>query len=175
MRATEEHLNGPEHRIAVYPGTFDPVHHGHLDVVRRAAGLFDQLVVAVYDRPAKSLVFTPEERIRLVQASVEAAGLTNVLVEGYSDLTVKFARRRGACAVVRGLRSVADLEYERQLTTMNRYLEPGIETVFLLTSVQFAHLSSSLIKEVAAGGAALEGLVPPPVVEALLIRLQAGR
>jgi pantetheine-phosphate adenylyltransferase len=175
MRATEEHLNGPQHRIAVYPGTFDPVHDGHLDVVRRAACLFDQVVVAVYDRPAKSLVFTPEERIRLFRASVEAAGLTNVAVEGYSDLTVKYARQRGACAVVRGIRGVADFEYEHQLTMMNRHLEPGIETVFLLTSVQFAHLSSSLIKEVAAGGAALEGLVPPPVAEALLARLPAGR
>jgi pantetheine-phosphate adenylyltransferase len=158
-------------QIAIYPGTFDPVHNGHVDIARRAARLFDQLVVAVFDRPAKSLLFGPDERMALFRTSLDGAGASNVVVEGYHDLTVQYARRRGAVAIIRGLRAVADFEYEYQMTTMNRHLEGQVETVFLMTSPEHAFLSSSLIKEVAVGGAALEGLVPPPVAQALQARL----
>jgi pantetheine-phosphate adenylyltransferase len=171
MSASEEHLSsqsdGRPARIAVYPGTFDPVHNGHLDIVRRAARIFDRLVVAVFDRPAKSLLFSPEERMQLFRTSLDAAGVANVEIAGYSGLTVDYARRRGATAIVRGLRAVTDFEYEYQMTSMNRHLRPEIETVFLMTSAEFAYLSATLVKEVAAGGAAVGGLVPPVVADAL--------
>lgn len=179
MSATGRRPNSPAvgrpGRTAVYPGTFDPVHYGHVDIARRAARLFDRVIVAVYDRPAKALLFSPAERIELFRASLDQAGAHDVLVEGYSDLTVHYARERGADAVVRGLRALTDFEYEYQMTTMNRHLQPEVETVFLMTSLEFAYLSSTLIKEVAAGGAALEGLVPPMVAEALTARLGRRR
>jgi pantetheine-phosphate adenylyltransferase len=139
-------------------------------VARRAARLFDQLIVAVYDRPAKSLLFSPDERIELFRSSLDSVGESDILVEAYSGLTVDYARRRGAVAVVRGLRAVTDFEYEYQMTTMNRHLEPRVETVFLMTSLEFVYLSSTIVKEVAAGGARLDGLVPPAVAEALQAR-----
>jgi len=172
---TEDDLSTPtggaRRRIAIYPGSFDPIHNGHVDIVQRAATLFDELVVAVYDRPAKSLLFTPEERIDLVRRSLgeEIAGC-RILAEDYSDLTVQYARARGATAIVRGLRAVTDFEIEYQMTTMNRHLEPDVETVFLMTSLRFAYLSSSLLKEVARGGADIITLVPPVVADALLRR-----
>jgi pantetheine-phosphate adenylyltransferase len=157
-------------RIAIYPGTFDPVHNGHLDVARRGARLFDRLVVAVYDKPAKSLLFSPAERIDLFRASLGSGGDQNIVVEGYSGLTIDYARAKGAVAVVRGLRAITDFEYEYQMTTMNRHLEPSVETVFLMTSLEFAYLSSTIIKEVAASGARLDGLVPAGVADALRAR-----
>jgi pantetheine-phosphate adenylyltransferase len=179
VSATEEDLDsqlgGGPRRIAIYPGTFDPVHNGHIDIAQRAARLFDQVIVAVYDRPAKSLLFSPEERIRLFRESLDAQGADHVVVEGYSELTVNYARRRGADAVVRGLRVITDFDYEYQMTTMNRHLEPSIETVFLMTSLEFAYLSSTLIKQVAAGSAALDGLVPPLVADALEARCRQER
>jgi pantetheine-phosphate adenylyltransferase len=163
-------------RIAIYPGTFDPVHNGHLDIARRAAELFDQVIVAVYDRPAKSLLFSPEERIALARGSI-GEGMENcrIVVEGYSGLTVQYARSRGACAIVRGLRPVNDFASESQMATMNRHLEPDVDTVFLMTTPRFAFLSSSLLKEVAKGGANIEGLVPAAVAEALAHRLGRER
>lgn len=152
-------------RIAVYPGTFDPVHYGHVDITRRAAQLFDEVIVAVLDLPRKPLVFSLEERIQLFRQGVQS--IPNVSVVGYSGLTVEFARQRGASALVRGLRATSDFEYEYQMTTMNRHLRPGLETIFMMTSLQYAYLSSSLIKEVASLGAPLEGLVQPHVAAAL--------
>ena len=167
---------GQRRRIAIYAGTFDPIQNGHVDIAQRASRLFDELIVAVYDRPAKSLLFSPEERIHLVKRSLgkidDGCRLT---VEGFSGLLVHYARSRGATAIVRGLRAVTDFEAEYQMTMMNRQLEPGLETVFLMTSLPFAYLSSSLVKEVAALGADIEGLVPPPVAEALLDRNRPGR
>jgi pantetheine-phosphate adenylyltransferase len=172
---TEDNLStatgGPGRRIAIYAGTFDPVQNGHVDIAQRASRLFDELIVAVYDRPAKSLLFSPEERIDLVRRSLgQVDDGCRLVVEGFSGLLVHYAHSRGATAIVRGLRAVTDFEAEYQMTMMNRQLQPDLETVFLMTSLPFAYLSSSLVKEVAALGADIEGLVPPPVAEALLRR-----
>jgi pantetheine-phosphate adenylyltransferase len=161
----------PGGRVAVYPGTFDPFHNGHLDVARRAAALFDAVIVAVYARPAKRVLFDAEERIALARASLAGVGDGRVRVEGYADLTVQFARSVGACALVRGLRTGVDFDYESGLTAMNRLMVPEVETVFLMTSPLLAHLSATLVKEVARGGAAIDAMVPPPVAEALRRRL----
>jgi pantetheine-phosphate adenylyltransferase len=177
----EDTLSTPSHpparRIAIYPGTFDPMHNGHVDIARRAAGLFDELIIAVVeDRPAKRLMFNAAERIELARASIGAAvdGCT-ITVETFSGLVVQYARSRGARAIVRGLRAVTDFEYEYQMTTMNRYLESGVETVFLMTSLRYAYLSSTLLKEVAGLGADIDELVPAPVAAALADRSDRGR
>lgn len=130
----------------------------------------------MYDRPAKSLLFSPEERIALTRECLgELATCGRVTVEGYSALTVQYARRLGACAIVRGLRPVNDFASESQMATMNRHLEPEVDTVFFMTSPRFAFLSSSLLKEVAKGGANIDGLVPPAVADALVRRLVCGQ
>jgi pantetheine-phosphate adenylyltransferase len=161
-----------EPRVAVYPGAFDPVHLGHTDLARRAAQLFDRLIVAVYDRPEKQLLFSGRERIEMFQQAM--ADLANVEVVGYSGLTIDFARRQGAGYLVRGLRAASDFEYEYQLNSMNRHLAPALETVFLVTAMQHWFLSSSLIKEVAREGARLDGLVSDHVAEALHARLRGA-
>jgi pantetheine-phosphate adenylyltransferase len=161
-----------EPRVAVYPGAFDPVHLGHVDLARRAARLFDRLIVAVYDRPAKQLLFSAPERIAMFQQAT--ADLANVEIAGYSGLTIDFAQRQQAQYLVRGLRAASDFEYEYQLNSMNRHLAPRLETVFLLTAMQHWFLSSSLIKEVAREGACLDGLVPEHVATALHVRLRGA-
>jgi pantetheine-phosphate adenylyltransferase len=152
-------------RVAIYPGTFDPVHLGHLDLARRAARMFDGVLVGVFDRPRKPLVFSPDQRITFFAR--EIADLSNVRVLPYSGLTVEFARAHAAGYLIRGLRTSTDFDYEQQLSQMNRHLAPSIETVYLFTSPAYSFLSSSLIKEVASEGASLKGLVPDFVAEAL--------
>ncbi len=170
------HLPGvPPRRVALYPGTFDPFHNGHLDVTLRAARLFDTVVVAVYERPAKQLLFSAEERVQLVRASLAGVPDSQIVVGAYSDLSVQFARAKGAVAMVRGLRSELDFAYEYQLTAMNRHMAPDVDTVFLVTDPTLSHISATLVKEVAAGGVPIEELVPPPVAEALLRRLEQTR
>ncbi len=152
--------------IAIYAGTFDPLHLGHRDVAQRAAELFDQLIFAVFTGSgSKKPVFTGEERVEL--ARVALADIPNVTVEGFRELTVGFAKRRGARALVKGVRTVADFEFELQQAHMNRALVPEIESVFLMTNPQYVFYSSSLIKEVALAGGDISEMVPTEVAVAL--------
>ena len=153
---------------ALYPGTFDPVHFGHIDIARRASNLFKNLVVAVYDRPAKNLMFTVEERVELAQTALR--DLPNVRVQPYGGLTVEFAREVDAQAIVRGLRVISDFELEYQMALTNRQLAPGIEFVCLMTRQTHAFLSSSIVKEVALLSGDVDGMVPPHVARALEAR-----
>jgi len=155
--------------IAVYPGTFDPITNGHLDIATRAASLFEKIIIGVYDGPAKELLFTTEERIDLVRQSI--AGLPNVDVESYSGLTVDFAKRVGAHTLVRGLRISADFEREFEMALMNRKLFPDCELVCLMANLKYQFLSSSLLKEVASLSGYIDDLVPKPVAAALKKKL----
>ncbi len=152
-------------RIGVYPGSFDPITNGHLDILARSLGIFDQVCLAVARENHKACLFTMAERTELIQESIRDIPATSV--ESFSGLLVDFARDRGACAIIRGLRVVSDFDYEFQLSLMNRRLEPSLESVFLMTSVENSFISSSMIKQVAALGGELSGLVPPHVEQAL--------
>ncbi len=151
--------------IAIYPGSFDPITYGHLDIIRRAAPLFDELIIGVYDRPEKQLLFSTSERVELVKQAV--ADLPNVRVEAYSGLTVDFARRVSAKVMVRGLRMSSDFEREFEMAMMNKKLAPELELICLMASLQYQFLSSSLLKEVAKLGGCLEDFVPAHVARAL--------
>lgn len=151
--------------VAIYPGTFDPIHFGHIDIATRAADIFDELIVAVYDKPAKSLLFTADERVRLAQQAL--AGLPNVRTASYSELTVGFARKIGAQAIVRGLRATYDFEYEYQMALTSRQLAPEVEFICLMTRQDYAFLSSSVLKEIALLGGDVSGMAPPHVASAL--------
>lgn len=152
-------------RTALYPGTFDPIHLGHIDIATRASDLFQSLVVAVYDRPAKDLMFSVEERVSLAETALK--DLPNVSVVPYGGLTVEFARQVGAQAIVRGLRVISDFELEYQMALTNRQLAPEIEFVCLMTRQAHAFLSSSIVKEVALLSGEVEGMVPAHVASAL--------
>jgi pantetheine-phosphate adenylyltransferase len=154
----------------VYPGTFDPITLGHVDLVERAARLFDRLVVAVAANPGKHPMFSLNERVLLVERSV--AHVTNVEVRAFATLLVHFLRERRATVLMRGLRAVSDFEYEFQLASMNRNLAPEIETIFLTPAERYAFISSSLIKEVAALKGDVSAFVPRAVQEALSTRFQ---
>ncbi len=154
-------------RIAVYPGSFDPLTNGHLDIARRAARLFDTLIIAVYAFPDKNLLFSVDERLALWQEVLEAEHLSNVRVEKFSNLTVEFVRSVGGQAIIKGLRSPNDFEAEFQQGLMNRKLAPEIETICLLTNLQQLFVSSSLLKEVARLGGDVTDMLPPAVVRAL--------
>lgn len=156
---------------ALYPGTFDPVHFGHVDIATRASNIFKNVVVAVYDRPAKSLMFTVDERVALARKALQ--DLPNVRVATYGGLTVEFAREVGAQAIVRGLRAISDFELEYQMALTNRQLAPEIELVCLMTRQAHAFISSSIVKEVALLGGDVQGMVPPHVAEALEERRRA--
>jgi pantetheine-phosphate adenylyltransferase len=161
-------------RRAIYPGSFDPVTLGHVDVARRAARLIDEVVVAVYEGQEKlGAFFTPEERMDLVRAVVAEVPEANIVVDSFSGLTVDYARSRDAGVIVRGLRAVSDFEYEFKLAHMNAHLAPGIEVVCLMTSSGHSFISSSLIREVAALGGDIDGLVPAIVGDALRAKLAA--
>ena len=155
---------------ALYPGTFDPITNGHIDVVKRAAQLFDKVVVAVYAGSVKSVMFSKEERVALCNEAL--ASTANVETTAFSGLVVSFAETLGANVMLRGLRAGADFENEFDMALMNKKLAPNLETVFLMTNMEWQFLSSSRIKEVAALGADVSGLVPPHVVKALQAKLQ---
>ena len=150
---------------ALYPGSFDPVTVGHLDITARASRLFDEVVVAVYDTPSKSLLFSTNERVALFEEA--SSHLTNVRVVKYSGLTVRFARDIGAGVIVRGLRSGYDFEYEFEMAFMNSKLEPEVDLVCFMTSQDYVFVSASLLKEVAKLGGDIREMVPPNVAEAL--------
>jgi len=154
---------------AIYPGTFDPVTLGHLDIVTRAARMFDRVVLAVAASPSKKPMFSLDERVDLARHMV--AHLPNVEVVGFSDLMANFARAQQANVLVRGLRAVSDFEYEMQLAHMNHHLLPTLESVFLMPTEGFSFVSSSLVKEVARHGGDVSAFLPPHVLPALLAKL----
>ncbi len=160
-------------RLAVYPGSFDPITRGHEDLIHRGLEIADKVVVAVATQHAKQPLFTIEERIRLVR---QVLGRSRRLdVQTFDGLLVHFARRIGAHLIVRGLRYVSDFEYEYQMALMNRKLAPEIETLFLVPAFDFTYLSSSLVREVARFGGDVSGLVQPAVARALKAKFRAGR
>jgi pantetheine-phosphate adenylyltransferase len=155
-------------RRAIYPGSFDPITLGHLDVARRAAWLFDEVIVAVYEGQEKpGALFTTAERIALAREVAASLPAPNIRVDSFSGLTVAYARAQDAGVIVRGLRAVSDFEYEFKLAHMNDHLAPEIEVVCLMTASGHSFISSSLIREVAALGGDIDGLVPPTVAAAL--------
>jgi pantetheine-phosphate adenylyltransferase len=157
-------------RVAVYPGSFDPLHEGHLDIMRRCRPLFDEVVVAVLENEGKSPLFTVAERVEMLRELLPGHG-EGFRVESFSGLLVQFIDQIGACAIVRGLRALSDFEYEFQMALMNRRLNPRIETVFLTPREEFTFVSSKLVKEVFRLGGDLRGLVPDPVLRRLRERL----
>jgi pantetheine-phosphate adenylyltransferase len=151
--------------VAIYAGTFDPITNGHYDIVKRAANMFDEVIVSVFDTPSKSLLFSTEERIDLCKRSIK--DIPNVEVRQFNGLVADFASGIGADAMVRGLRSITDLDYEVAMVMMNRKLHPDVDTVFLYTSLEYQFVSSSLIKEVIQYGGDINSLVPEHVSAAL--------
>lgn len=155
--------------IAAYSGTFDPITYGHYDIIQRAAHMFPRLIVAVGLNPSKNPRFDLDERVTLIRDVVKK--LPNVEVKGFSGLVVNFARDNGITVLVRGVRTVGDVDYEKQMAVMNRDLYPDLDTVMLAPSPEYAHLSSSLVRELAALGAPVEKLVPAAVIPALRERI----
>jgi pantetheine-phosphate adenylyltransferase len=161
----------PDNRIAVCPGTFDPITNGHLDVIGRASAMYDQVIVSVVNLPWRkgNTVFTTEERVQFVKNATGDLG--NISVEPFSILLVEFARERGAMAIVKGLRAISDFEYELELNQLNRTQAPEIESVYLMASAKYSFLSSSGVKELATFGGDIDDLVPSEVAAALKERL----
>jgi pantetheine-phosphate adenylyltransferase len=157
---------------ALYPGSFDPVTNGHLDILQRASLLFDEVLVAVADNHSKQVLFSPHERVTLLQEAT--AFLPNVRVTSFQGLLVDFARNQGARAIIRGLRAVSDFEFEFQMALMNRSLEPKLETLFLMSSEEYTYLSSRMVKEVSRLGGEIGRFVPDCVNAALQARFAPG-
>jgi len=155
---------------AVYPGSFDPITNGHLDVIGRAAGVFDRVVVGVLANPRKQPLLATDERVAVIRAALLQSGVAGddrIAVDTFDGLTVDFCRRVGAGFIVRGLRAISDFETEMQLAHNNRRLAPGVDTVFFMTAVEHGYVSSSLVKEIATFGGDVTGMVPAAAVEAL--------
>ena len=159
--------------IALYPGTFDPVTNGHVDIATRAASLFERLIVAVYDAPPKRLLFDTEERVEMFRKAVPEA--PNIEVVPYSGLTVQYAKDRNAEVIVRGLRASSDFEYEFEMAMMNRKLEPDVDVVCMMTRLEYQFLSASLLKEVCELGGQVSSLVPKHVEAALKEKMRGRR
>jgi len=159
-------------RVAVFPGSFDPLTNGHIDIIRRGAKLFDRIIVAVLTNAAKTPLFSVEERLAIIRENFRDT--PNVEADSFDGLVVDYARRKGATVLVRGLRGISDFEYELQMAQMNRHLDPAIETVFMMPAEQYTYVSSRLMKEVMALGGSITGLVPPGV-EKRLGEMKKGR
>ena len=151
--------------IAVYPGTFDPVHYGHIDIAKRAAEIFGKVVVGVYDRPRKSLMFSLDDRLAMMRESLQ--GVPGIYVTAYHGLTVDFVKQQGASVIVRGLRVISDFELEYQMALTTRKLAPEVDMVCLMTSLEYAFISSTIVKEIALAGGSVSAFVPPHVGKAL--------
>lgn len=160
-------------RVGVYPGTFDPITRGHLDIIRRGAKLVDRLIIGVTTNPSKDPMFTPDERIEMVTREVAQQGIANVEVIGFNALLMKFAERQGASVIVRGLRAVADFEYEYQMAGMNQQLNNRIETVFLMADVSLQPIASKLVKEIALFGGDIRHFVTAAVRDEVVARVAA--
>lgn len=160
------------HRIGVYPGTFDPITLGHMDIIRRGAKLVDELVIGVTTNAAKSPMFADEERIEMVKREVAAIGNGNIRVVGFNSLLMDFAESLGATTVIRGIRGVTDFEYEYQLTGMNRQLNNRVETVFLMADVSLQPIASRLVKEIALYGGEIAKFVTPTIRDEVVARVE---
>ena len=158
---------------AMYPGSFDPITNGHVDIIERGLKVFDRIVVAVLENPKKAPLFTTKERVRMIQDIF--ASKREVEVRAFDGLLVDFARARGTGVVMRGLRAISDFEYEFQMALMNRTLAPDIETFFMMPNVNYSFLSSNLVREVAALGGSIEGLVPGPVARKLRDKIKKSK
>jgi len=159
-------------RIGVYPGTFDPITLGHADIIRRGAKLVDRLIIGVTTNPSKNPLFSPEERMAMVEREVANLGIDNVTVTGFNALLMKFAQVQGASVIVRGLRAVADFEYEYQMAGMNQQLNASIETVFLMADVGLQPIASKLVKEIAMFGGDISRFVSSAVREDVVARVE---
>lgn len=157
-------------RLAIYPGSFDPVTLGHVDIIRRASAVFDRLIVAVMHNQNKKPMFSPEERIALIRRTI--GDLPNVEIAAFDGLLADYARKEGACAIVKGLRAVSDFEYEFQMALANRKLNPELDTVFLMTSAEYMYLSSSVVKDIAMHGGSIAGFVPAEIEEDIMRRVR---
>lgn len=155
-------------RVAIYPGSFDPVTNGHLDIVKRGLKLFDKIIVTILYNPGKETLFSLEERLGMLRESMKS--LSHIEIDHYDGLLVDYAAKRKAQAILRGMRAVSDFEYEFQMALMNRRLDREIQTVFLMTGLRWIFTSSSIIKEAARFGGNIEGMVPPNVLRKLKIK-----
>lgn len=155
-------------KTAIYPGSFDPVTLGHLDIIRRAAKVFDHLIVAVMHNQNKTPLFSVEERMAFLNQTTDEMG--NVEIASFNGLLADYAKQRGACAIVKGLRAVSDFEYEFQMALANRKLNPELDTAFFMTSAEYMYLSSSIVKDIAMHGGKITGFVPEEIMDAIILR-----
>jgi pantetheine-phosphate adenylyltransferase len=153
-------------RIAVYPGSFDPITNGHLDIIRRSSRVFDKVIVAVVKNHSKKPLFSVEERMNFIKRSI--SDLTNIEVDHFNGLLVNFVTDKGAQVIIKGLRAMSDFEYEFQMALLNRKLQPDVETMFLMTDYKYSYLSSSMVKEIAGLGGSIQDLVPEEILQDIL-------
>ena len=158
---------------AVYPGSFDPITCGHLDIIRRASRQFDRVIIAVLNNTAKKPMFTAQQRVRLIEKSI--ADLPNCSSEYFDGLLVDFVRQRNARTVIKGLRAISDFEYEFQMALLNKKMEPDVETLFMVTNANYSYISSSIVKEIATLGGDFRDLVPAEIYEDVKLKIKEGR
>lgn len=159
--------------IGIYPGSFDPITNGHLDIIKRASNIFDEVIVGVLINPDKTGLFEIEERVKLIKRATK--DIPNVRVESFGGLLINFMKERNIKVIIKGLRAVSDFEYELQMSLMNKRLNPDIETIFMMTAAEYSFLSSSSVKQVAIFGGCIEGLVPSEIIEDVEERIHKSR